>query len=87
VEAYLAKHPEALVDEPVPPEPTAEQKTAAIVNQRDSLLRTNVDCYNAARWETMDEVDKQKVRVYRQALCDVTDQAGFPDSVVWPVKP
>jgi len=24
---------------------------------------------------------------YRQALRDVTDQAGFPDAVVWPVMP
>jgi hypothetical protein len=28
VEAYLAEHPEALVPEPKPPEPTAEQKAA-----------------------------------------------------------
>lgn len=24
---------------------------------------------------------------YRQALRDITDQAGFPDSVTWPIKP
>jgi len=24
---------------------------------------------------------------YRQALCDITGQAGFPYSVTWPTKP
>jgi len=24
---------------------------------------------------------------YRQALRDITDQAGFPNNVTWPVKP
>jgi len=24
---------------------------------------------------------------YRQALRDITDQAGFPTSVTWPIKP
>lgn len=28
VETYLSKHPEALIDEPKPPEPSAEEKAA-----------------------------------------------------------
>jgi hypothetical protein len=32
-------------------------------------------------------VDQAEWAVYRQALRDVTDQSGFPENVVWPVKP
>ena len=31
--------------------------------------------------------DKQPWAVYRQALRDVTDQVGFPETIVWPVAP
>jgi hypothetical protein len=33
------------------------------------------------------QVDKQLWAVYRQALRDISGQAGFPDNIVWPVKP
>ena len=85
VEAYLAEHPEALIPEPVPPPPTEAELASSIRSQRDALMRANVDCYNAARWETMAEADRDKVRAYRQALLDVTDQGTFPESVEWPV--
>ena len=82
VESYLASHPEALVDEPAPPEPTAEQKAAAIRAQRNALL-------SACDWTMLSDtaVDKDDWGDYRQVLRDVTDQATFPDSVEWPVKP
>jgi hypothetical protein len=32
-------------------------------------------------------VDQAAWAAYRQALRDVPQQAGFPDNVVWPVKP
>lgn len=28
-----------------------------------------------------------EMTTYRQALRDITDQAGFPESVTWPTKP
>ncbi|NCB78622.1 MAG: hypothetical protein EOM41_01220 [Bacilli bacterium] len=28
-----------------------------------------------------------KVKAYRQALRDVTDQDGFPTEIAWPVNP
>jgi len=31
--------------------------------------------------------DKQAWATYRQALRDITDQEGFPETIVWPVKP
>lgn len=85
VTAYLLDHPEALIHEPVPPPPTEEQLASTIRSQRDALMRTNVDCYNAARWETMTEDEREAVRVYRQLLLDITDQETFPQEVMWPV--
>jgi len=32
-------------------------------------------------------VDKQAWATYRQALRDITNQAGFPDAVQWPTQP
>ena len=32
-------------------------------------------------------VDKEAWATYRQALRDITAQAGFPTDVVWPTKP
>ena len=34
-----------------------------------------------------DVVMSEEMRTYRQALRDVTDQAGFPENVIWPIKP
>ena len=31
--------------------------------------------------------DKQTWATYRQALRDITDQGGFPETIVWPVEP
>ena len=33
------------------------------------------------------EEDRELIRVYRQALRDVPQQEGFPESVIWPEKP
>ena len=30
---------------------------------------------------------REELRIYRQALRDLTEQSGFPMSVVWPVEP
>jgi hypothetical protein len=32
-------------------------------------------------------VNKEAWALYRQALRDVTGQSGFPENIVWPVKP
>lgn len=56
--------------------------------ERDFLLRKEVDpvVSNPLRWAAMSDQEKEVVASYRQALLDVTKQAGFPHSVVWPVK-
>lgn len=42
----------------------------------------------ACDWRVLPDVLNGDVwKVYRQALRDVPNQAGFPGSVVWPVEP
>lgn len=54
-------------------------------NRRDELLR-------ACDWTQMpdaplDDEARSVWTVYRQALRDVPQQAGFPEAVTWPHKP
>ena len=55
---------------------------APIRQQRNALLA-------ASDWTQVADapVDQAAWAVYRQALRDVTTQAGFPNEVVWPVSP
>jgi hypothetical protein len=39
------------------------------------------------RWDIMSAENKVLWTNYRQSLRDVTKQEGFPQTVVWPVKP
>lgn len=54
----------------------------AVREQRDRLLQS-------CDWTQLPDapVDAQAWSIYRQELRDVTDQAGFPASVAWPVPP
>lgn len=38
-------------------------------------------------WALSDHTMTQAQEDYRQALRDITDQSGFPESVTWPTKP
>ena len=62
----------------VEPPITAEQVRA----ERDVLLA-------ASDWTQVADapVDQAAWAVYRQALRDITAQAGFHTNIVWPVKP
>jgi hypothetical protein len=67
----------------VPYVPTQEEKVAIIRAERDALLA-------ATDWTQLPDVPeaiREAYAVYRQALRDITQQAGFPDAVEWPVKP
>ena len=72
--------------------PTQAELDAALSEQlrgeRDGLL-AEVDAIagNALRWATLSAEQQDAWGVYRQALLDVPQQAGFPNDVVWPVKP
>jgi len=59
-----------------------EQHEAAVERvrrERDRLLKES-------DWMVLPDapVDADTARVYRQALRDITKQAGFPESVEWP---
>jgi len=59
-----------------------EAKAQQVRRQRDNRLA-------ASDWTQVSDapVDKQAWAVYRQALRDVSDQAGFPNQITWPLKP
>jgi len=62
---------------------TAEPSRRALTirSKRDSLL-SDTD------WMALSDVTMStEMQSYRQALRDITSQAGFPYSVTWPTKP
>ena len=68
--------------------PTIEELAANARGQRDALLQ-EVDSIvgNPLRWASFSEAQQQAWADYRQALLDVPQQAGFPNTVDFPVKP
>lgn len=60
----------------------ADDAAANVRNRRNELLAET-------DWTQVADapVDKAVWATYRQALRDVTDQAGFPYNVTWPTKP
>jgi hypothetical protein len=68
--------------------PTTEQLAAKARQQRDELL-FEVDSIvgNPLRWASFSETEQQAWADYRQALLDVPQQAGFPNTINWPTKP
>ena len=62
----------------IPPLPTEADNVRL---KRDFLLQDTDWWAVADRNMTQEQID------YRQALRDITSQSGFPDNVVWPVKP
>ncbi|GAB6124338.1 tail fiber assembly protein [Humidesulfovibrio idahonensis] len=72
-------------EQPVPYEATAEGKAALIRATRDAKL-TACDWTQLADAPLSAEV-KAAWSTYRQALRDITAQAGFPQDVTWPSEP
>lgn len=64
-----------------------DARASDIRAQRNERLRSECDCINPARWETMTDAQKDQARAHRQALLDVPNQPGFPWSVNWPTNP
>jgi hypothetical protein len=67
----------------IPPEP--EEQKRLIRAERDGLLRETD--YAVMPDYPISDSDLKAVKEYRQALRDVPQQSGFPDSVEWPAKP
>jgi hypothetical protein len=57
--------------------------------ERNYLLITVVDpiATNVLRWNDLTEAEQQALAKYRRNLLDVPNQDGFPQNVIWPVKP
>ena len=77
---------------PLTPEEVAEAKKNLDVverNKRNTLLKEEVDAIagNALRWGALTPEQQQAWADYRQALLDVPQQDGFPETINWPVKP
>lgn len=73
---------------------TDEQKTERVASvasyvrsMRNNMLESKVDKINAVRWAAMTADEQASWTTYRQALLDITTQAGFPSSVTWPTAP
>jgi len=62
---------------------------AQVRSERDNILVTVVDpiVSNPLRWAEMTAEKQAEWSVYRTALLDITDQAGFPSDITWPTKP
>lgn len=65
----------------------AENKSNAVRATRDDLLKSDVDPINAVRWNAMTAEQQTAWTTYRQALLDVPQQTGFPNTITWPTKP
>jgi hypothetical protein len=60
---------------------------AVTLQERDALL-TQSDYIGAFDvWPTLSPAKKLEWTTYRQDLRDLTEQEGFPETCVWPVKP
>lgn len=66
-----------------------KERTADARKQRDNLLsRFDVELYrNPLYWAELTPEQRKARTEYRKQLMDVTKQSGFPDSIIWPVKP
>jgi len=56
---------------------------------RNTILANIVDplVSNPLRWADLAADVQAEWAAYRRALLDITQQAGFPHSIVWPVEP
>ncbi|WP_243452119.1 tail fiber assembly protein [Desulfovibrio subterraneus] len=67
------------------PDGTWGYSTDAIRAERDRLLAS---CdFTQLPDAPLSAAQKEKWSAYRQALRDISLQAGFPNSVVWPIAP
>lgn len=73
--------------------PTEQQvydaQAAVVRMDRDFKLAVDVDpvVSNPLRWADMSAEKQQEWDAYRQALLNISEQAGFPFNVSWPTKP
>ena len=75
----------------VPPtqEELDAQAAAQVRGERDQRLISEVDpiVTNPLRWADLTAAEQAEWTQYRTDLLNITDQAGFPNTVTWPTKP
>ena len=61
----------------------------SVLDRSKVLVRTdrNKRLSETDWWGTTDRTMTAEQTAYRQALRDITDQAGFPTDITWPTKP
>lgn len=57
------------------------------LHKRNILLAEGPDRISPVWWSSMTEKEQQAWTFYRQALLDITEQADYPEFIVWPIKP
>lgn len=72
--------------------PTQEELDAALAaevraDRDDRLAEVDAVAGNALRWAALDAETQTAWATYRQALLDVPQQDGFPNTVTWPTEP
>lgn len=80
IDAEIAEEEKAEADR-IAYENSTEGKAEAARSKRDALLAETDWTANS------DVIMSDEMAVYRQALRDITSQAGFPESIDWPTKP
>ena len=71
-------------------EPTQEELDAAVGagvrGERNlRLLQVDTVASNTLRWAALTADEQTFWATYRQGLLDITEQVGFPNTVVWPI--
>jgi len=72
--------------------PTQAELDAALAaevraNRDERLSGVDAVAGNTLRWAALDAETQAAWATYRQALLDVPQQRGFPNTVTWPTKP
>ena len=65
---------------------TIEQEALAFLTSQERRIRDGL-LKETDLWGLADYPASQAQLDYRQALRDITDQAGFPTNITWPIKP
>ena len=66
----------------------AERQAGAVAAQATSVRQQRDALLTETDWTALsDSTLTTDMAAYRQALRDVPEQAGFPDTVIWPSRP
>ena len=63
-------------------EPLTSTEITDLLRSKRNVLLSETDM-----WGIADRGMSDEMRAYRQALRDVPQQEGFPDTIVWPIRP